>query len=155
MGPRGSQKAAAAGPRDGIAGGQRGAVPFQPGEETGVAQKLIASAADPHEALSALIDSYVARTFDQPELEYVYYTERLNMSAADQRIVHDLQRSVVESWVELVVAVRPQWSRAQARFAVHAAMALVIDLGRLQRYPDTEQARAVVRRLVEAVLLGD
>ena len=116
---------------------------------------VVASAADPHEALSGVIDSYVARTFDQPELEYVYYTERLNMSAADQRIVHDLQRSVVESWVELVVAVRPQWSRAQARFAVHAAMALVIDLGRLQRYPDTEQARAVVRRLVEAVLLGD
>ncbi|MBX7447518.1 TetR/AcrR family transcriptional regulator [Mycolicibacterium sp. 3033] len=116
---------------------------------------VIASAADPHEALSAVIDSYVARTFDQPELEYVYYTERLNMSAADQRIVHDLQRSVVESWVELVVAVRPQWSPAQARFAVHAAMALVIDLGRLQRHPDAAQARAVVNRLVEAVLLGD
>ncbi|WP_374158073.1 TetR/AcrR family transcriptional regulator [Mycobacterium sp. G7A2] len=116
---------------------------------------VVASAADPHEALSAVIDSYVARTFDQPELEYVYYTERLNMSAADQRIVHDLQRSVVESWVELVVAVRPQWSPAQARFAVHAAMALVIDLGRLQRHPDAAQARAVVNRLVEAVLLGD
>lgn len=116
---------------------------------------VVASAADPYEALSAVIDSYVARTFDQPELEYVYYTERLNMSAADQRIVHDLQRSVVESWVELVVAVRPQWSPAQARFAVHAAMALVIDLGRLQRHPDAAQARAVVNRLVEAVLLGD
>ncbi|GFM20621.1 MULTISPECIES: TetR/AcrR family transcriptional regulator [Mycobacteriaceae] len=116
---------------------------------------VVASAADPNEALSAVIDSYVARTFDQPELEYVYYTERLNMSAADQRIVHDLQRSVVESWVELVVAVRPQWSPAQARFAVHAAMALVIDLGRLQRHPDAAQARAVVNRLVEAVLLGD
>ena len=115
----------------------------------------IASATAPADALAAIVDGYVTRTFDQPELEYVYYTERLNMSAADQRIVRDLQRSVVDSWVDLVVAMRPNWSPAQARFAVHAAMALVIDLGRLERYPDSPHTRAVVIELVEAVLLGN
>ena len=36
---------------------------------------------DPEEALTAVIDAYVSRSFDQPELDYVYYSERLNMSA--------------------------------------------------------------------------
>ena len=49
----------------------------------------------------------------------------------DQKILRNMQRSTVESWVELVVAVRPEWTPGQARFAVHAAMSLVIDLGRL------------------------
>ena len=83
------------------------------------------------DALTAVIDAYVTRSFDQPELDYVYYSERLNMSAGDQKILRNMQRSTVESWVELVVSVRPEWTPGQARFAVHAAMSLVIDLGRL------------------------
>ena len=64
----------------------------------------------------------------------MYYSERLNMTPADQKILRNMQRSTVESWVELVVSVRPEWTPGQARFAVHAAMSLVIDLGRLMRY---------------------
>lgn len=109
---------------------------------------------DPEDALTAVIDAYVARTFAQPELEYVYYSERLNMSAADQKILRNMQRATVESWVELVVAVRPQWTPGQARFAVHAAMSLVIDLGRLMRYHNSAQSRATVRRMLDLTLLG-
>lgn len=115
----------------------------------------VASATDPGDGLAAVIDVYVRRSFDQPELEYVYYTERLNMTPADQRIIRDLQRSLIESWVELVTAVRPAWVPAQARFAVHSAMALVVDLGRLERYQPSQQARSVVDRLMDAILLGD
>ena len=121
---------------------------------SGQVAAAVVSASDPADALAAILDGYVNRTFDQPELEYVYYTERLNMTPADQRIVRDLQRSVVDSWVDLVVTVRTDWSPAQARFAVHSAMSLVIDLGRLEHYPDSPHTRAVVIRLVEAVLLG-
>jgi hypothetical protein len=84
----------------------------------------------------------------------VYYTERLNMTQADQNILRNLQRATVELWVELVVAVRPDWTPGQARFAVHAAMSLVIDLGRLMRYENSAQAREVVERLVDLTLLG-
>ncbi len=84
------------------------------------------------------------RSFDQPELDYVYYTERLNMSPADQKILRNLQRATVESWVRLVVAVRPDWTVGQARFAVHAAMALVIDVGRLMHYDNTVASRVLV-----------
>jgi hypothetical protein len=107
-----------------------------------------------NESMTAVIDAYVTRSFDQPELDYAYYTERLNMTPADQNILRNLQRATVELWVEQVVAVRPDWTPGQARFAVHAAMSLVIDLGRLMRYENSAQARAVVEQLVDLTLLG-
>ncbi|MGV0801454.1 TetR family transcriptional regulator, partial [Mycolicibacterium elephantis] len=109
---------------------------------------------DPEDALTAIIDAYVERSFDQPELDYVYYTERLNMTAADQKILRNMQRATVESWVDLVVAVRPEWTPGQARFAVHAAMSLVIDLGRLTRYDNSPQSHLMLQRLLDLTLLG-
>ena len=109
---------------------------------------------DPEEALTAVIDAYVSRSFAQPELDYVYYSERLNMSAADQKILRNMQRSTVEAWVELVISVRPEWTPGQARFAVHAAMSLVIDLGRLMGYQNSERTFSTVERLIDLTLLG-
>jgi AcrR family transcriptional regulator len=115
---------------------------------------IVGAVPDHEEALTAVIDAYVVRSFDRPELDYVYYTERLNMTPGDQKILRNLQRANVESWVDLVVLVRPEWTPGQARFAVHAAMSLVIDLGRLMRYENSAPARAVVERLVDLTLLG-
>ena len=118
------------------------------------ASSILGSFSDPEEALTALIDAYVARFFDHPELAYVYYTERVNMAPADQKILRNMQRAIVESWVRLVVAIRSDWTLGQARFAVHAAMALVIDVGRLVHYDNTEQSRQTVSRLLDLALLG-
>lgn len=115
---------------------------------------ITGSIADPEDALNAVVDAYVARSFAQPELDHVYYSERLNMSPTDQKILRNMQRATVESVVELVVRVRPEWTPGQARFAVHAAMALVIDLGRLMRYANSPQNRAVLQRLLDVTLLG-
>jgi AcrR family transcriptional regulator len=115
---------------------------------------IVDTVPDRVDALTTVIDTYVRRSFEQPELDYVYYSERLNMTAADQKILRNLQRSTVESWVELVVSVRPEWTPGQARFAVHAAMSLVIDLGRLMRYQNSAQTRATVERLLDLTLLG-
>jgi AcrR family transcriptional regulator len=115
---------------------------------------IVGAVPDREEALTAVIDAYVTRSFDQPELDYVYYTERLNMTPGDQNILRNLQRATVELWVDLVVSVRPDWTPGQARFAVHAAMSLVIDLGRLMRYENSVPAREVVERLVDLTLLG-
>jgi AcrR family transcriptional regulator len=116
--------------------------------------EIVSSTPDREEALTAVIDSFVMRSFDRPELDYVYYTERLNMTPGDQKILRNLQRANVESWVDLVVSVRPDWTPGQARFAVHAAMSLVIDMGRLTRYENSAPVRAVVERLVDLTLLG-
>jgi AcrR family transcriptional regulator len=115
---------------------------------------IVTTVPDREEALTRIIDAYVARSFDQPELDYVYYSERLNLTPADQKILRNLQRSTVESWVDLVVSVRREWTPGQARFAVHAAMSLVIDLGRLMRYQNSAQTRATVQRLLDLTLMG-
>ncbi|WP_319455582.1 MULTISPECIES: TetR/AcrR family transcriptional regulator [unclassified Mycobacterium] len=112
------------------------------------------TARDPEDALTTVIDTYVKRSFQHPELAYVYYTERLNMSVADRNVLRRQQRSIVEAWVELVTGMRPEWTAAEARFAVHAAMALVIDIGRLTDYRDTAQTRAMVSGLLDLTLLG-
>lgn len=115
---------------------------------------VVSTAAAPEDGLTALIDAYVARSFDQPELDYVYYSERLNMASADQKVLRNLQRATVETWVDLVTAVRTEWTPGQARFAVHAAMSQVVDVGRLMGYRNSPQARAAVQRLLDLTLLG-
>lgn len=115
---------------------------------------IVGTMADREDALAAVIDAYVTRSFCRPELDYVYYTERLNMTPGDQKLLGNLQRATVESWVDLAVSVRAEWTPGQARFAVHAAMSLVIDLGRLMRYEDSAPTRAIVAGLVNLTLLG-
>lgn len=118
------------------------------------ASSILGSAPDPEEALTALIDAYVTRSFHHPELAYVYYTERVNMAPADQKVLRNLQRATVETWVRLLTEIRSDWTVGQARFAVHAAMALVIDVGRLVQYDNTAPARLTVGRLLDLALLG-
>jgi AcrR family transcriptional regulator len=118
------------------------------------ASSILGEVSDPEHALTGLIDAYVKRSFDHPELAYVYYTERLHMAPADQKILRNLQRATVESWVRLVTAIRSDWTVGQARFAVHAAMALVIDVGRLVQYDNTLASRMMVGKLLDLTLLG-
>ncbi len=56
--------------------------------------------------------------------------------------------------MRLLVAARPELTVAQARFVVHAALALVVDLGRLVHYDNSEESRASVRRMMEVTVLG-
>ncbi|SKW15750.1 transcriptional regulator [Mycobacteroides abscessus subsp. massiliense] len=92
--------------------------------------------------MERLVAGYVARSFERPELGYVYYTERINLPAADQAILHHVQRSTVESWTKLLLSARPEISPGHARFAVHAGFTLVVDLGRLVQYDNTEHAHS-------------
>ncbi|MHC9290892.1 TetR/AcrR family transcriptional regulator [Mycobacterium sp. LTG2003] len=110
--------------------------------------------ADSQDALIGLVGAYVSRSFDNPELGYLYYTEWANLPPADQATLRAIQRSTVESWAELVVAVRPDYQLAHARFAVHAALALAVDLGRLVAYDNSEHSRACVCRMMEVTLFG-
>jgi AcrR family transcriptional regulator len=115
---------------------------------------ILAANSDPAQALGQLVEAYVARSFADPELAYVYYTERHNLPDADAVRLYNIQRSTVESWARLAVAARPELALGRARYAVHAAFALSVDIGRLVQ-PSTDQlARTTVRRLMEVTLLG-
>ncbi|MGU3498000.1 TetR/AcrR family transcriptional regulator [Mycobacterium sp. C31M] len=115
---------------------------------------VLAVEADPDRALAKLIDLYVDRSFRDPELAYVYYTERGNVPEADRMVLRNIQRATVDEWARLLSEARPEFSHAQARFAVHAAFGLVVDLGRLVHYENTEHSRACVRTMMALTLLG-
>ena len=122
---------------------------------------------EPREALTQLVDIYVATSFANPELASIYYSEQVHLCEIDRTLLRNVQRSTIDSWVGLLLAVRPDLSTMTARFLVHAAMGLVVDVGRLMHYDRTLEptedrsepdqfgyARACVRTLMHAVLFG-
>jgi AcrR family transcriptional regulator len=119
---------------------------------------IIGADADPHRVLIRLVEAYVAMSFANPELAFVYYTERVNLAPADEVPLRNVQRSTIDSWVRLLTTARTELSATQARFLVHAAMALVVDVGRLAHYSsgagDCAHSQACVRQLMELTLLG-
>jgi AcrR family transcriptional regulator len=126
---------------------------------SGQLSPVLGGPTEPRQALTLLIDAYVATSFANPELAAVYYTERVNLTPADQKLLHNVQRSTIDSWVRLLTAARPVVSPVQARFLVHAAMALVVDLGRMVNADDpavdnSAYAQACVRKLMELTLFG-
>ncbi|WP_204804384.1 TetR/AcrR family transcriptional regulator [Mycobacterium riyadhense] len=121
---------------------------------SGQLSPIFGAITDPRQALLLLIDAYVATSFANPELVAVYYTERVNLTPADQMLLHNVQLSTVDSWVRLLTAARPALTPIQARFLVHAAMALVVDLGRMASPDDSAYAQACVRKLMEVTMFG-
>ena len=116
---------------------------------------ILNASADPAEAVGRLIDAYVWRSFASPELAYVYYAERANVPAEDRVALHNIQRATVDAWARQVTAARPGTPPDEAQFRVHAAFALVVDLGRLVHYQNTESSRLAVGLLLRKLLLGD
>lgn len=121
---------------------------------SGDLSSILATSDDPEQALARLVDAYVTRSFANPELACVYYTERHNLPHTDAVLLYNIQRSTVESWARLAVAARPDLTLGRARYAVHAAFALAVDIGRLVN-PDTGRSAGItVRRLMEVTVLG-
>ncbi|MBV9515741.1 MAG: TetR/AcrR family transcriptional regulator [Mycobacteriaceae bacterium] len=127
---------------------------------SGELSAILRADAAPRTALTQLTDAYVATAFANPELAFVYYTERVNLTPNDEGLLRNLQRSTIDSWVALLTAVRPELAATPARFLVHAAMAVVVDVGRLAHggssagSGDCAHAQACVRRLMEVTLFG-
>lgn len=118
---------------------------------SGQLSPVVGALTEPRQALTLLVEAYVSTSFANPELGAVYYTERANLTPADQMLLHNVQLSTIDSWVRLLTAARPSLSPTQARFLVHAAMALVVDLGRMG---ESAYLQACVRKLMEITLFG-
>lgn len=115
---------------------------------------IVAAGGDPERSLRRLIDAFVTRSLVSPELARVYYTERHNLDDADALRLYNIQRSIVESWAGLAVAARPDLTLGRARYAVHGAFALAVDIGRLVIPGSSQSARMTLHRLMEVTLLG-
>lgn len=116
---------------------------------------ILAAGGDPKQSLQQLIDAFINRLLANPELARVYYTERHNVPDTEAVLLYNIHRSTVESWARLAVAARPGLSLGRARYAVHAAFALAVDVGQLVIPGPSQSARATLRRLMAITLLGD
>lgn len=119
---------------------------------------ILSGLSEPGQMLTLLIEAYVATSFANPDLAAIYYTERVNLTRVDQELLRAVQRSTIDAWMRLLAAARPALTETQARILVHAAMALVVDVGRLVHYEDTGDnsayPQACVRKLMNATLFG-
>jgi AcrR family transcriptional regulator len=113
--------------------------------------EALAEADEPADALSRIAARYVRLSFLNPELFPLYFAEQGNLPAAEQSSLRAVQRQNALEWVHLLtdLGVAP----IEARFRVHAALALVFDLGRLLRFDSRPQAQARVHTMMMAVLL--
>ncbi|MEV0249054.1 TetR/AcrR family transcriptional regulator [Nocardia sp. NPDC050712] len=114
----------------------------------------IAAANGPEQALTTLIELYVTGSFAERQLTFVYYAEISNVPTEDRTVLRNIQRLNVEEWAKLVVGVRPELSTAEARVLVHAALALVVDLGQWLGPGNPICDRARVIRLMQVILFG-
>jgi AcrR family transcriptional regulator len=119
---------------------------------------ILTGLAEPRQMLTLLIEAYVATSFANPELAAIYYTERVNLTRVDEELLRSVQRSTIDSWMRLLTSARPALTPTQARILVHAAMALVVDVGRLVHYEqsadDSAYPQACVRKLMEVTAFG-
>ena len=49
-----------------------------------------------------MIEAYVATSFANPELAFVYYAERVNLAPADEVLLRNVQKSTIDSWVSVI-----------------------------------------------------
>lgn len=120
---------------------------------SGAVGPAVAAATGPEDALTALITQYVAGSFAERALTFVYYTEFQHVPVEERTVLRNIQRLSVEEWARLLREVRPELAPAEARILVHAAFAVVVDLGRaFGDEPLAAQDR--VRLLMQLVLFG-
>ncbi|WP_327110313.1 TetR/AcrR family transcriptional regulator [Nocardia sp. NBC_01730] len=120
---------------------------------SGAIGPAVAAAVDSEDALTALIAKYVAGSFAERALTFVYYTEFQHVPAEERTVLRNIQRLSVEEWARLLREVRPELTPAEARFLIHAAFTVVVDLGRtFGNAPMAAQDR--VRLLMRLVLFG-
>ncbi|MFI6778045.1 TetR/AcrR family transcriptional regulator [Nocardia sp. NPDC050412] len=120
---------------------------------SGAIGPAVAAAGDAEEALTTLIEQYIEGSFSERALTFVYYTEFQHVPSDERTVLRNIQRLSVEEWARLLRDVRPELSPAEARFLIHAAFALVVDLGRnFSAEPIASPAR--VRLLMQMVLFG-
>ncbi|CUU58041.1 DNA-binding transcriptional regulator, AcrR family [Parafrankia irregularis] len=113
----------------------------------------LATASSPADALRRLIDAYVDLTFAHNDLVSVYLAENNNLPTPDRHELRRLQREHVEEWVRLLVTIRPELAASEARLLAHAALNLVMDLGRTTSFNRSDGSEQLVRFLALRMLV--
>ncbi|KXO96064.1 hypothetical protein AXK57_17470 [Tsukamurella pulmonis] len=114
--------------------------------------EVVGAVAEPRARLAALAEAYVQMSFRTSKMMSVYFREIGNVPDADRSRLAAVQRANIAAFADAVVGVRPDLSAAEATFLVHAAFAVVFDVGRTRRFDQDPEFQAEVYALVCAVL---
>ncbi|MDF0531560.1 TetR/AcrR family transcriptional regulator [Tsukamurella sp. 8F] len=109
---------------------------------------------DPRDVLDRMCAAYVELSFRRSKVMTVYFREIGNVPDSDRRRLAGLQRGNIGRCADAVVAARPELSRAEAVYLVHAAFAVVFDVGRTCRFDPDPAFQEFVYGLVRQILLG-
>ncbi len=90
-----------------------------------VGHERVAEAADPHEAVHALVDWHVDFALHNRPLIVVQDRDWASLPEAARQQVRDLQRRYVELWVQQLRALHRDLPARRARAMVHAAFGLI------------------------------
>ena len=112
----------------------------------------LAESTSPRQAALRIAERYTALAFAAPELINIYFAEFANLPEPDRVELRSLQRQNVDEWAHLVSQVGA--GDTEAVFRVHAALALVVDIGRLVNFDDRDEQRSRIHALMAAVLFG-
>ncbi|MEV6135886.1 TetR family transcriptional regulator [Nocardia sp. NPDC051990] len=121
---------------------------FRTGDRVAIAiTEALAEATSRPDAVRRIAYRQARLTFAMPEIMPVYYAEFSNLPQAEQHKLRAIQRQNVLEWANLL-----DGDPVEARFRVHAAIAQVIDVGRLTKFDPRPEQLARVCALMEAVL---
>ncbi|MEB3031719.1 TetR/AcrR family transcriptional regulator [[Mycobacterium] nativiensis] len=117
-----------------------------------VITEALAESSSPRQAAIRIAERYTALAFAAPDLINIYFAEFANLHESDRVELRERQRQNVNEWAHLVCQVGS--AEAEAVFRVHAALALVVDIGRLVNFDGAGEQRSRIHTLMEAVLFG-
>lgn len=89
------------------------------------AERRLAEAASPEEALDSLLRGHIEFALTEPALITVHERELVNVPEEERRRIRRIQRGYLERWVEVLTELRPGLSRQRLRAVVHAAFGLL------------------------------
>jgi AcrR family transcriptional regulator len=115
----------------------------------------VAEAAEPAQALDALIRGHIDFALDDRPLITLHDRELDRLRDSDRKLVRQLQRQYVEEWVGVVRRVHADATELEARAAVHAVFGLLNSTPRLAsggRAPDRAAMAALLHRLALGAL---
>lgn len=118
------------------------------------ARDRVTQAADPPSALAALIAFHVKFALENPAVITLQLNELARLPEESRRTIRRLQRLYVETWVEVLVAIRRDWSESQARAAAHAAFGLMNSTPFLREELDRSRSAELLCSLAQDALLG-
>lgn len=107
---------------------------------------------DPHEAVAALVATYVAYSFEHTALTSIAEAEVPGLPADLKQPLILAQHEHIAVWEQQLRSARPELDLRQARVLIHAGFGVVVEAGRRFRWQDTPGNRDAVTALVVGAL---